>query len=95
MTGLLCDYQRDWQVLWEQGARPKRVLWTPHLSPIGAYIRLAKHWHEGFIGLDLYLLQRLGPWAVVLFVAGLLGILGLAILIEWRSFVRAAQGARR
>ena len=81
VLGVLFDYQRGWQNLWEHGARPEQVLWNPHFSLIGAHLRLARQWQDGLIGPDLYLAQRLGPWAVVLLVVGFLSVLGLAIAI--------------
>ena len=82
---MLFDYQRGWQNLWEHGARPEQVLWNPHFSLIGAHLRLARQWQDGLIGPDLYLLQRLGPWALVLLAFGLLVALGVALGLEARS----------
>lgn len=93
--GVLFDYQRGWQNLWEHGARPEQVLWNPHFSLIGAHLRLARQWQDGLIGLDLYLLQRLGPWAAVLFFTGLLGVLGLAFIIERGGTSRVPDSGRR
>lgn len=95
VLGVLFDYQRGWQNLWEHGARPEQVLWNPHFSLIGAHLRLARQWQDGLIGLDLYLLQRFGPWAVVLFVIGLLGVLGLALIAESHGSSRAVFRRRR
>ena len=82
VLGVLFDYQRGWQNLWDHGARPEQVLWNPHFSLIGAHLRLARQWFDGLIGPDLYLAQRLGPWAVVLLVAGLLTVLVLGAAVE-------------
>lgn len=95
ILGVIFDYQRGWRNLWEHGARPEQVLWNPHFSLIGAHLRLARQWQDGLIGLDLYLLQRLGPWAVVLFVVGLFGVLGLAFVTERGGMSRTLGGGRR
>ena len=88
VLGVLFDYQTGWRNLWEHGARPEQVLWNPHFSLIGAHLRLARQWQDGLIGPDLYLAQRLGPWAVVLLVIGLLIVLGVALAIETIDPVR-------
>jgi len=90
VLGVLFDYQRGWQNLWEHGARPEQVLWNPHFSLIGAHLRLARQWQDGLVGLDLYLLHRIGLWAIVLLVVGLVGLLGLAVVLERRRFGRSA-----
>ena len=88
VLGVLFDYQTGWRNLWDHGARPEQVLWNPHFSLIGAHLRLARQWQDGLIGPDLYLAQRLGPWAVVLLVIGLLIVLGVALAIETIDPVR-------
>ena len=95
LLGVLFDYQMGWRNLWEHGARPEQILWNPHFSLIGAHLRLARQWQDGLIGLDLYLPQRLGPWAIVLGVVGLLGALSLAFITEGRSFGRIPFDGRR
>ena len=95
VLGVLFGYQRGWLNLWEHGARPEQVLWNPHFSLIGAHLRLARQWQDGLIGLDLYLLQRLGPWALVFFAFGLLGVIGLAVVVERLRFGRIGLGGRR
>lgn len=85
VLGVLFDYQTGWRNLWEHGARPEQVLWNPHFSLIGAHLRLARQWQDGLIGPDLYLFHRLGPWALVGFVVGLLIVLGMAVAIETRA----------
>ena len=90
VLGVLFDYQTGWRNLWEHGARPEQVLWNPHFSLIGAHLRLARQWQDGLIGPDLYLAQRLGPWAIVLLVIGLLMILGVALAGETRLFGRSS-----
>ncbi|MCY3748827.1 MAG: hypothetical protein OXG64_05975 [Chloroflexi bacterium] len=82
--GVLFDYQTGWRNLWDHGARPEQVLWNPHFSLIGAHLRLARQWLDGLIGPDLYLVQRLGAWALVVLVIGLLSVLGLTLVIEGR-----------
>ena len=94
VLGVLFDYQTGWRNLWEHGARPEQVLWNPHFSLIGAHLRLARQWVDGLIGPDLYLAQRLGPWAVVLLVVGLVIVLGLAFVIETRALGRIRNPAR-
>jgi hypothetical protein len=79
VLGVLFDYQRGWQNLWEHGARPEQVLWNPHFSLIGAHLRLSRQWMDGLIGSDLYLMYRIGPWATALLVLGLLAVAGLAL----------------
>ena len=88
VLGVLFDYQTGWRNLWDHGARPEQVLWNPHFSLIGAHLRLARQWQDGLIGPDLYLAQRLGPWAVVLLVIGLLIVLSVALAIETIDPVR-------
>lgn len=90
VLGVLFDYQTGWRNLWEHGARPEQVLWNPHFSLIGAHLRLARQWQDGLIGPDLYLAQRLGPWAIVLLVIGLLTILVVALASETRLFGRSS-----
>ncbi len=85
VLGVLFDYQRGWQNLWEHGARPEQVLWNPHFSLIGAHLRLARHWQDGLIGPDLYLFQRFGPWAFVLLAFGMLFVIGVALVVRAHS----------
>lgn len=82
VLGVLFDYQTGWRNLWDHGARPEQILWNPHFSLIGAHLRLARQWLDGLIGPDLYLMHRMGAWAIVLLVVGLLTVLGLALATE-------------
>lgn len=85
VLGVLFDYQTGWRNLWEHGARPEQVLWNPHFSLIGAHLRLARQWQDGLIEPDLYLFQRIGPWALVLLTMGMLLAIGVALAVRVRS----------
>ncbi len=75
VLGILFDYQRGWQKLWDVGARPDQIIWDPHFSPIGAQLRLLRQWLDGFIEPDFYLALKLGFWTVPAFVGVLAVIL--------------------
>ncbi len=91
VLGVLFDYQSGWRNLWDHGARPEQIEWNPHFSLIGAHLRLARQWVDGFIGPDLFVVHRLGAWSIAVLAAGLLVVLGLAWVIE----TRGAGGAWR
>ncbi len=92
VLGVLFDYQTGWRNLWDHGARPEQIEWNPHFSLIGAHLRLARQWVDGFIGPDLFLAHRLGAWTIAVLAVGLLVVLGLAWVIEARGVV---PGRRR
>ncbi len=71
VLGVLMDFQHGWRNLWDVGAKAEQIFWNPHFSLIGAHLRLLDQWRHGLIGLDLYLLHKIGVWTVPLAAAAL------------------------
>ena len=83
--GVLFDYQRGWQNLWDVGARPDQIIWDPHSSPIGAHLRLLRQWLDGLIEPDLYLAQKLDVWTAPI----LIGLLAVVLIGTVAALTRA------
>ncbi len=88
VLGVLFDYQAGWRNLWDHGANPEQITWNPHFSLIGAHMRLARQWVDGLIGPDLYVIHRMGAWALVVIVVGVMASFGLLIAAETRGWTR-------
>lgn len=82
VLGSLFDYQSGWRNLWDHGARFEQIVWDPHFSIIGAHLRLARQWVDGFIGPDLYMAHVLGPWSVAVFSVSFLAVVWIAVAVE-------------
>jgi hypothetical protein len=89
VLGILFDYQRGWQNLWDVGARPDQIIWDPHFSPIGAHLRLLRQWLDGLIEPDFYLAQKLGVWTV----PALIGVLAVILMGTVAALARARLSA--
>ena len=89
ILGILFDYQRGWQNLWDVGARPDQIIWDPHFSPVGAHLRLLRQWLDGLIEPDFYLGQKLGVWTV----PALVGILAVILIGTVAALARARLSA--
>lgn len=85
VLGILFDYQRGWQNLWDVGARPDQIIWDPHFSPIGAHLRLLRQWFDGLVEPDFYLAHKLGVWTV----PALVGILAVILIGTVAALARA------
>ena len=87
VLGILVDFQRGWRNLWDVGAKAEQIVWNPHFSLIGAHLRLLGEWRDGLIGLDLYLLHKIGVWTVPLLAAVLTLIVAAWAALEIRSSI--------
>ncbi len=87
VLGVLMDFQRGWRNLWDVGAKAEQIVWNPHFSLIGAHLRLLEQWRGGLIGLDLYLLHKIGVWTVPLVAAALALIVAAWAALEVRSSI--------